>query len=156
MRLAPASSRVPKGTAQERARLPYWIKMTSQLLLLFLLLLLVFAEAKKGASNRVPLGQVRRGNIEKAANVRLAGPTDSKISEFVAARDEVKRKLELREKQAAAKLVAEKAKKERQAAITRKIKSSSLLYRSILATRRIYEVKGDFRLDGDEEEEEEE
>lgn len=125
--------------------------LPSQLLLLLLvLLMLVVADGKKGASNRVPLGQVRRSNIDKARDARLAGPTDSKISEFVAARDEVKRKLELREKQAAAKLVAEKTKKDRQVAITRKIKSSSLLYRSILATRRIYEVKGDLRL-GDEE-----
>lgn len=113
--------------------------------------------AKKTTANKTPLGQVRVNNIQKAKFKKLAGPPiqSDKIELQIKAIEDMKKKLERKERLAGER---EKRKEEKiisQVALRQKIRSSSLLFRALAATRRVYEVEGPVTFSDEYEEEEE-
>lgn len=113
---------------------------------------LAITECKKTTANKAALGSVRVNNMQKEALKRLQGPsvTVEKTQELIRLKAEVKRKLERKEAQDAARAIREENKMNVQLALQRKIRSSSMLFRALSTSRQKYEYAG-----GDEEEEEE-
>lgn len=111
--------------------------MTVQLrALLLLVLLLGCVQAKKGASNRVPLGQVRINNVQISQSNKLAGPGGQleRIERIEAAKALLEKKIEARERSESKRKAAVAEKKRKDAELSRKVKSS-VLFRAIRLAR---------------------
>jgi len=116
---------------------------------LFLTLGCVVLQAKKGASNRVPLGQVRINNVQISQKNKLAGPGGQleKSERIEAAKALLEKKMEARERSEAKRKAAVAEKKRKDAELSRKVKSS-VLFRAIRLAR-----SADVTKDEDEDEE---
>ena len=98
------------------------------LLLVILLQQSPVAEAKKGASNRVPLGTVRVSNIELNKFKKLNGPTnEAKVEMLEQAKLQLKNKLAAKERSDAARAAAIEAKEQKEKMLRKRLKSSLLV-----------------------------
>jgi len=111
--------------------------LLSFLLALVCIIVVDFADGKKGASNRVPLGTVRVSNIKRSQDTRLSGPALTlleKSEQIEAAKQELQRKLENKAKTDVIRQAAVQERKKKEMILARKIKSGKL-YRAIAAVR---------------------